>query len=262
MQKHRARRHVVLPVKGDTAIAFKIVALMLGLTATDRRAIAALLDHFNRKTGQCDPSIETIAALLNIDRSSVIRAFRRAVKFGLFRKDRHGGHLNRNSYQPIWSRFREIDAEWQAQRKARRRCLDDVKLPPPTCSSGYLDGGRESTQTCQINIFKRTCAPDSQRRQQQGQPTEGRLATEIPSGSPAMRAAAERRWTQALNRKFASSPPDYARIIEGIDTKMQEAATDAEMLSPGGGIAYLMSAVGGPSARTHSDTLSTDEVNR
>jgi hypothetical protein len=38
----------------DTLLAVKALAVAPDLKATDRRVGAALIEHFNRKTGQCD----------------------------------------------------------------------------------------------------------------------------------------------------------------------------------------------------------------
>lgn len=47
------------------------------------------------------------------------------------------------------------------------------------------------------------------------------------------------RWTDALNRQFRNQPLTYEEIIEAIDHRMIDAATDAELARRGGGIAYI-----------------------
>jgi len=95
----------------DTLLALKAVSLALGLKENDRRVAAALVEHFNRETSQCDPGLKRIADLLGISTRTVIRATKRLETTGLLRKVRHSGHLNRNHYEPVWSRFREIETE-------------------------------------------------------------------------------------------------------------------------------------------------------
>src|ERR1700733_9564403 len=85
----------VLPRKFDTTIAHKMLNLMPELSGTDKRVAATIIDHFNRKTGQCDPSIERIARLLGLSRRTVIRSNARVVKTGVLRKVLHGCHLHR-----------------------------------------------------------------------------------------------------------------------------------------------------------------------
>ena len=78
----------------DTLLALKAIHLASGLNANERRVAAALLEHFNRRTGQCDPSLERIAELLGISTRTVIRSTHRLDRAGLFKKTRHGGHFN------------------------------------------------------------------------------------------------------------------------------------------------------------------------
>jgi predicted transcriptional regulator len=99
----------------DTLLALKAISLAPGLKENDRRVAAALVEHFNRETSQCDPGLKRIAGLLGISTRTVIRSTQRLENAGMFRKVRHGGHLNRNHYEPIWSRFRQIEVEWRAR---------------------------------------------------------------------------------------------------------------------------------------------------
>ena len=60
--------------ENDILIALKVINLHPDLSNSARRVAGALIDHFNRKTGQCDPSISRLAKLLGINRATVIRA--------------------------------------------------------------------------------------------------------------------------------------------------------------------------------------------
>src|ERR1044071_8510573 len=101
----------------DTLLGFKALSLVGGLNENDRRVGATLLEHFNRKTGRCDPSLGRIARLLDIDTRTVIRSIRHLEEAGLLRKHRHGGNLNRNQYEPIWLKLAELEAAWNARFK-------------------------------------------------------------------------------------------------------------------------------------------------
>ena len=48
----------------DTLLAFKAIALMPKLSAAERRVAAAIVDHFRRGDGRCDPGVERLANLL------------------------------------------------------------------------------------------------------------------------------------------------------------------------------------------------------
>src|SRR5690242_4740758 len=82
-----------------TLIAFKVLALADDMSAVERQVGATLIDSFNRKTGQCDPSLDRVAILLGVHRRSVIRATSKLEARGLIRKIRHGGNSNRNKYE-------------------------------------------------------------------------------------------------------------------------------------------------------------------
>jgi hypothetical protein len=140
----------------DTLIALKMISLSGDVSSTDKRVAALLIDHFNRRTGQCDPSLDTMADLIGVDRRTVVRSISRLVGTGLFRKIRHGGKFHRNSYEPMWTRFSQLDDIWGERRKARR-----AKFVSPNLS---LSEGRpcrsaddqDVTQTCLKNHFKET----------------------------------------------------------------------------------------------------------
>jgi DNA-binding MurR/RpiR family transcriptional regulator len=58
----------------DTFVAHKAISLAEDLTGTEKRVAATIIDHFNRKTGRCDPALGSIARLLGVSRRTVIRA--------------------------------------------------------------------------------------------------------------------------------------------------------------------------------------------
>ena len=83
--------------KGVLTIAFKAIALS-DLPTSHKQVAAALLDHFNRTNGRCDPSMGTLAFVLNLSRRSVVRALSRLVREGLFHSEKHGGNFYCNQY--------------------------------------------------------------------------------------------------------------------------------------------------------------------
>src|SRR4051812_2174078 len=101
----------------DTLLALKVLNLIDGLAANDRRVGAVLIEHYNRETERCDPGIERVASLIGISTRTVMRCNERLVAAGLFRKIRHGGYGNRNQYEPIWIRFAEYEVAWRKKMK-------------------------------------------------------------------------------------------------------------------------------------------------
>lgn len=100
--------------KNDVAIAHKALCVAHGLTNTDRLVAAAILSHYNKHTGRCDPGADRLARMLSIDERSVRRATNALCdeKCGLFTKRSHGGLSGRASYEPQWAKFREIITDW------------------------------------------------------------------------------------------------------------------------------------------------------
>jgi hypothetical protein len=210
----------------DTLLALKAFNVAPDLKATDRRVGAALIEHFNRKSGQCDPGLERLAGLLGISTRTAA---------GLFRKIRHGGHMNRNKYEPVWSKFREIEAGWNANfhRNARSRMANVSHASSQSC---HVQDDSAVTQTCGVNLAKETCL--------KGRATQAMARNDLErsstSATDAARAAAERRWTEAIHNRFMSLPVTYGEVIDLITSEMQAAATEAEMRRHGAGFVYIL----------------------
>jgi predicted transcriptional regulator len=225
----------------DTLLALKAVSLAAGLKENDRRVAAALVEHFNRATSQCDPGLKRIAELLGISTRTVIRSTHRLEVVGLVRKVRHGGHLNRNHYELVWSRFQEIEAEWRARfaRSAKSRVTE---MSPAGCQPCHMGGDSSGTQTCRTNLLNETCSKRLPKKELEERAFS--LSSSITAGgarsAEAARVEAERRWTNALHGKFAHLPVTYADIIDRIDTPMREAANDAEMRRRGNGLLHIL----------------------
>jgi predicted transcriptional regulator len=240
----RETRHKVTALMAlrriDTLLALKAISLAFGLKENDRRVAAALVEHFNRETGQCDPGLKWIADLLGISTRTVIRSIQRLEVAGLVRKVRHGGHLNRNRYELVWSRFREIEAEWRA-RFAMSAQARVTEMSPTGCPPCHMGGDSSATQTCRSNLLNETCSKrlpkeDEERTSSSSSPTTaGRTRS-----AEAARVEAERRWTTALHERFVHLPVTYAEIIDLIDMPMREAANDAEMHRRGSGLLHIL----------------------
>ncbi|WP_420413080.1 helix-turn-helix domain-containing protein [Roseibium sp.] len=104
--------------QNDILFAHKALGLMPDLSAATRRVAAAIIDHFNKRTGQCDPSIGRLMKLLKISRAAVIRATNELDGLGLIEKKSHGGKSHRTAYLPNWPLFRAFVGDWDAGMKA------------------------------------------------------------------------------------------------------------------------------------------------
>src|SRR5260370_30873270 len=144
------------PKAPNTLIAHKAISLAAELSNSEKRVAAAIIDHFNRRTGQCDPSLDCIAELIGMSRRTVIRATDRLQKLGFISRIRHGGHYHRNSYEPVWSRFLQVEADWKSRRSARRARFDAPKLSSCSGQSRHVGGDTADPQTCTSNLLKET----------------------------------------------------------------------------------------------------------
>jgi Helix-turn-helix domain len=250
----------MLPQRLDILIAFKSISLAPGLSVTERRVASALVDHFNRQTTQCDPSLDTLAILLGIHRRTVIRAVNRLVRLKYFRRTRHGGKFHRNFYEPLWLRFREVEAEWHSRRLKHSQRFREGKLSLWKGQPAHPVGGKDGTQTSPTNISNEILLGGSVRDDSQGQNAsndpQGLTRKEQCSSIPhpnrpmfhvnetrsldAAIAAAERRWNTALQNRFVATPTVYGEIIGAINPTMQRSATEAEIKRHGAGLAYIL----------------------
>jgi Helix-turn-helix domain len=248
----------MLPQKFDTTIAHKIVNLMPELTGTDKRVAAAIIEHFNRKTGQCDPGLDRIARLIGVSRRTAIRSVSRVVGAGVFHVVRHGGRSQRNSYEPVWLRFRELDALWRARFRGESPSAGGSKTSPENSQICHVPRDEPDTQTFLTNQSKETRseAPSSaeeqpsERLDRKGQPIKEEHSHEpraVRSGSTngsqvslAAHTAAERLWNRELLQRYSATPNVYAAIIDAITPELQREATEAEMHKRGAGIALIL----------------------
>ena len=149
----------MLPRKYDTTLALKAIGLTDKLTGTEKRIAATLLDHFNRKTGRCDPSQETMATLLLIHRRTVNRGIKKVVKIGFFAMVRHGGNNHCNSYQPCWKLFRALEERWKRERRQHADRFRRQEVSPSAGQSCPTGGGVIVSQTCSTNLIPLTSPP-------------------------------------------------------------------------------------------------------
>jgi hypothetical protein len=248
----------------DTFLAHKAINLSDDLSGTEKRVAAAIIDHFNRKTGQCDPSLDSIAKLLGISRRTVIRANGALVQKGYFDKTRHGGKFHRNSYLPIWSRFRAKETKWKEQRTAASRSrFESAKVSPLQGQTCPLAGDADVTQTCQNNHLKKTlptpqpenelqepnkampCKELSREDSREGSQkiVEQRFHVKSTSSRIAALDAAERRWATSFTTIYQNTPAVYAALIDRIDDELRNAATTREMQKPGSGLHCILEAL-------------------
>lgn len=242
----------------DTLVALKAINLTPALSGTEKRVAATILDHFNRKTGRCDPSLGRIASLLGISRRTVIRAISRLEAARLFRRERHGGLSHRNRYEPLWPRFYELEEQWKARLYAKRAGASRQDMAPLLRQSCQIAGGGAGTQTCLNNQCIETFL-NQRKRGNLSTPNEpmickrlGKIVndhtvensvSQIASSKRHIeiaRSAAERRLNSALQNAYGATPKSYAEVLDAIDPTMWSAAAEAELHKHGAGLAFIL----------------------
>lgn len=143
------------PQKGDILKAHMALALVAGTAAA---VGSAILDHYNHKTGRCDPSVDRLAQLLGINGSTVRASTRALVRDGLFTKESHGGRFNTATYSPCWDRFREIMRDWNERMKSgagpAALFSKRAKMRGSTAQKCAVDARRNALQTGRKNRTK------------------------------------------------------------------------------------------------------------
>ena len=241
-----------MPVRAlDTLLAIKAISIMPGLTDSDRQIGIALIEHFNRDTGRCDPGFDRLSEVTGFCTRTVIRSLKRLSTAGLFHVDRHGGYSNRNSYEPMWHRFEAIRNTWQAKFRAKSLSRGRREVSPARCQSEAKTPDTDVTQTyCKNNLLNETylgCPTEGTgTRPSQPYPPRPRKPFSTPS-SDAARTAAERRWSDGLLNHFASNPVAYGEAIDRIDDDLRLAATEAELRRHGQGLLTILRRLRDPS---------------
>ena len=273
--------------ENDILFAHKALNVLGGLTEATKRVAGAIIDHFNKRTGQCDPSIGRLATMLGIDRATVIRATEKLHELGYVEKVSHGGKAHRAAYLPNWDRFRAIVEDWDARMKSGdapdtpcRHTGTPADPPAPKVAAVRrsrsqacdVKGRRDATQTLRSNPSNKpieverveTSAqkPEAQRslKRQHGL---GRASKPIaqrsmllpinggqsPSHAQAAKAAAEKRWYAQVHALGLGAESE---VLEWMTWDRQEAVTQAEMQRRGGGLAFIVSNMQAERMKAHA----------
>ncbi|MCR4267086.1 helix-turn-helix domain-containing protein [Nitratireductor sp. ZSWI3] len=266
--------------KGDMMNAHVALNLAPGLSGNTRRVAGALLEHFNQKTGRCDPSVERLARLLGIGRATIFRALDEICKGdgALFEIVSGGGRANCNFYRPRWDRFRALVVDWNARMKtgaapseAKETVSEVRQKQSQNCDRNGL---KDETQTLRRNPPKEPIAlteqveggkvspsenslPSPQRNRRNGsgkgrEPDPQRFLIHALRGGKAIshaeaaRNAAERRFTRDLNAALNSE----AVMLALMDAPaIYDKAINAELAQRGAGLPHALAALNGERAR-------------
>jgi Helix-turn-helix domain len=265
---------MALLAQNDVLFAHKALNIVPGLSANARRVAGAIIDHFNKQTGQCNPSVERLATLLEIDRATVLRATAELCgeQFALFDKASHGGKSHCASYSPRWDRFQEIVADWDARMKSGAPPSNVANLRPSQSQNCDVKRRKTATQTLLKNQSNEPveiqAAENSGRKpqaigtaeRQKGvwkkgsePPRQRHMLLPIAGGNPATHSQAAR--AAADKRLFADmrglGSAAMADCLDRITPQIGEAAALAEMKRRGAGLPFVLEALQLERMRAH-----------
>jgi predicted transcriptional regulator len=244
----------------DILFAHKALNIVPGLSANARRVAGAIIDHFNRRTGQCNPSVERLAAMLEIDRATVLRATADLDRAGLIGKVSHGGKSHCASYTPQWERFSEIVAQWHAKMIDGPANSNVAKLRPSQSQNCDVERRKTATQTYRRNQSKEPETAETLQKPpeiQSARPSKrvwkkrhdipGQRSFLLPiaggrvSHGEAARAAADRRLFADLQGLGTAA---LGQCLDAMTPQISEAAAQAEIDRRGAGIEHVVAAIG------------------
>lgn len=238
------------PINNAVAIARKAITLAPGLSRSTWRVAGAIIDHFNRRTGQCDPSMGGIATKLSLCRRTVIRAVGQLTAAGLFVRIRHGGYSHRNAYRPVWRQFALIVDQWDAR-------MADPSAPVVAAVSplaerrqaSHPQGARGVTQTYVKNPDRlNPVCGTSGRPAKRPDPAQPQMLLPINSkpAGPGLEAAKDRVSNAVTAHLVAVSRLHFATVYPTIPGDVWEAARCAEYRQRGSGLGVVVRHLRGP----------------
>lgn len=246
-------------------LAYKAIGLHPGLSTSEKRVAAAILDHYSWRDGRCDPGVDRIADLLELSRRTVLRAIIHLDRIGLITRRRHGGRQGCNSYVPNWHAMWALDRAWREPFGAAARKRKVTSAARSKCQTVAGSGVAHDTQTSLPNqsnepLSAAPAARDHQRpRNGEGGAGPAGRRTTLPtaafrlqsfhnakraiSSADARLLAAERRWWDAVFRLCGTDEILLGAVIEAIDEPLRAQVTEAEAQQRGSGIRMLVQAL-------------------
>jgi len=238
---HRCQAEIELPSDEGKTIAYYTLCMDQRLGSAAKAVGACLVDHFNRKTGQCDPGITRIGDRTGKDRSTVFRALTELEEAGYIRRDRYGGKGHRNAYEIVWKRMQQsstnddhvdqrsqdcdgngrTDATVTVARMRPKPLKEPLKKPLKRGSAGKSFSNRTGQSHLPL-VF------------------EGGYRKRRPSNRIVMEAKAEERWEGNLRRTLGA---EYPTAVNMITPELMRAATQHEIQQPGQGHDLILSAM-------------------
>jgi len=241
--------------KNDILFAYKALIFDGSLSSAGKSVGAALIEHFNKKTGRCDPSIKRLAKLLGVSRATVNRGNAELCDRDqpYFVRVSHGGRNNCTTYSPQWHRFRAFVLALEARFRDGLAPSNASVLRPSRAQNCDIPDLKDETQTRPNNPLKEPLRnsveegpqlrpevrsgdnvvrmPAPHQRSVQG------MKVYTPSHAQAAETAAVKR---ILSDARANDSALYTRISIEADDVMLTQAAQVEMKQAGTGLRALL----------------------
>lgn len=241
------------------------LCLATELTRSEVCVGAYLLKRINKKTGQCNPSIDRIEKDLGYSRSTVIRAENGLVNKGYFTKKLFGSRASTNQYNPCWNKLAEITSAIEEKifgnKKPDADNATDAPMKPKGSQECDMGSARSETQTLIRELQKKTLLKrDAHSRTKEGDSAEindnpytnGRPGNPAPTLNPAATLNPSRQTTsrreialekakKRIDNEIRENHPDfYVNRYVNLPDETLARAYEMEISSKRSGVPYLL----------------------
>lgn len=222
----------ILPDRKDKTLAHRALCIERTLTPAAKAVCSELVDHFNRKTGQCDPGKKRLADLTGYSIRTVTNALRILEQKQFIIRFRHGGGHFTNAYFINWQKFRKIAHSGDQP--------DETICTTPGEETLITTGEAQCPQTIERTFEKKPLKERSDRKDNithHSQPipsrSTGQTFRRLPPSRQVLENLAVKAWERHL-RKIVGQER-YADALEKLTPEICEAATRSEIKKPGSG---------------------------
>jgi len=211
-------------------VAHRVLAVVADLPQADRLVGAAILAHFNVKTGRCDPGADTLVRKLRMRRQIVFAAIGRLVQAGFFERSTHGGRSHRNAYRPVWETFCNMNT----RAPSGKPCPIGHGEP---CPMGHTNDKSLNEETPSLTLPMSRGATDREDQAKRDRRHSIGGGQSLPSHQQVAENKAQHRWETSLRLTLEGAYPD---AVAAIDDTLRAAATAAEMQRCGAGLRVVL----------------------
>lgn len=242
----------------ERVLAYVALSQDRELTRADVAVGAALVWHFNSRTGRCDPGIGRLCRETGYKRRAVFTSLRRLEARGYIGRARHGGGALTNAYTINWLALVEFAETWETCNIRNVTPQTGARECTPPVHGSALTGARECTQTLEETLEEKPkgkiknysgvsgCTAQAKWNHPNAprDPVQGAIrkaATKLtPESKTVARDKAMGRLEKDLLAKF---PALYMAALDKLTQDIWDRATAAELKTRGAGCRVALEAL-------------------